>query len=556
MPGGATACGGEVAGTSAPLRFVLVGEGTLPIACGELLLERGHEIVALASPDSHVVHWGRRNGIRRSGAPALLESLAGHVLFDYLLSIVNFRKLPGPLLRAAGRMAINYHDSPLPRYAGMHATSWALLHGEERHAVTWHVMEERLDAGAIVKQVPVEIDPGDTALTLNLKCYEAAVAGFTELLDDMEADAVRPRVQQCAGRSFFRMHQRPPAGCTLSFASPAHELDALVRALDFGPYRNPLGLAKLALGAAFAIVTELEVLPDRSRTAPGTIVAVDEDALVVGTATSDVVLAGLATIDGRPFALDDLAHGVPREGARIGALAPERSARLTQLCAEVAPFESFWSEQLARARPTLASGASTAAAPVPAATRDARIVRVALRGAGAASGTHGTDAAIAAAVGRLAAATGRDVAVAYGDARLRADIGDLDGFFSTCVPLCVPWRAREVAGRFDGRVAAALARVRENRTYPRDLAARMPALRARVDEVDPRRWPVAVLADLPDALGAPMPEGRVLEIHVDAGANVALRFDPSRVSPDVVAAIATGPIAPSHAPAHADGALA
>ena len=546
MPGGATASVGGMAGRPERLRCLVVGEGTLPIACGEMLLERGHEIVALASPDSHVVHWGRRNGIRRSGSPALVDSLAGNASFDYLLSIVNFRKLPAPLLRAAGRMAINYHDAPLPRYAGMHATSWALLHGEQRHAVTWHVMEERLDAGAIVKQVPVDIEPGDTALTLNLKCYEAAVTGFADLLDDMEGDAIRPRVQQGAERSFFRRHQRPAAGCTLSFEAPAHELDAMVRALDFGPYRNPLGLAKLALGAAFATVTELEVLPDRSRTAPGTIVAIDEDALVVATATSDVVLAGLATIDGRPMAVGELLHGGLREGARIAGLAPQRSARLTQLCADLAPSESFWIEQLRRAGPTLSSpGAGRA--------RET-IVRPVLPGCGGSA--RDPDAAIAAAITRLAAATGRDVAVAYSDARLLADIGDLDGFFSTCVPLCVPWRPREVAGRFGERVVAALARARDHRTYPRDLAARMPALRARADEVDTRHWPVAVLADLPGALAAPMPEGRVLEIHVGRDANVVLRFDPSRVSPDVVEAIATGAAPSSHAPAHADGALA
>jgi hypothetical protein len=113
-----------------------------------------------------------------------------------------------------------------------------------------------------------------------------------------------------------------------------------------------------------------------------------------------------------------------------------------------------------------------------------------------------------------------------------------------------------VAGRFGARATAALARAREHRTYPRDLAARMPALRARADEVDTRRWPVAVLAGLPGALAAPMPEGRVLELHVDADAGIALRFDPSGVSPDVVEAIATGLSGASHAPAHGERVLA
>jgi folate-dependent phosphoribosylglycinamide formyltransferase PurN len=58
--------------------------------------------------------------------------------------------LPPTVLRLARRLAINYHDALLPNYAGGNAVSWALLHGEIGHGVTWHEMTERIDAGGIL----------------------------------------------------------------------------------------------------------------------------------------------------------------------------------------------------------------------------------------------------------------------------------------------------------------------------------------------------------------------------------------------------------------------
>jgi methionyl-tRNA formyltransferase len=81
--------------------------------------------------------------------------------------------------------AINFHDGPLPRYAGLYATSWALLHGEEQHGVSWHTMLADIDAGEILKQQLFPISAEDTAFDLNVKAYEAAIASFTELVDEL-----------------------------------------------------------------------------------------------------------------------------------------------------------------------------------------------------------------------------------------------------------------------------------------------------------------------------------------------------------------------------------
>jgi hypothetical protein len=41
----------------------LTGEGTLPIQCAELLLERGHQILGIISPDGLIGDWSSEKGI-------------------------------------------------------------------------------------------------------------------------------------------------------------------------------------------------------------------------------------------------------------------------------------------------------------------------------------------------------------------------------------------------------------------------------------------------------------------------------------------------------------
>src|SRR5579885_3463835 len=215
----------------------IVGEGTLPIRCAEILLERKHAIYGMISSDRAVHHWAEERAIPHHDPKdqTLIASLSQHS-FDYLFTINNLSILPQGMVALPRLGAVNFHDALLPRYAGLYATSWAILQGEKTHGVTWHAMTEQVDAGDILKQVLFEIDDDETAFTLNAKCYDAAISSFTELTDDLAADRVSARKQNLSERTFFPRSKRPSPGCTLSWNRSAREISALARALDFGYY--------------------------------------------------------------------------------------------------------------------------------------------------------------------------------------------------------------------------------------------------------------------------------------------------------------------------------
>lgn len=192
--------------TSKKLSCFIIGEGTLPLQCAEILLDREQTLYGIISSDAAVGDWARERGIPHIDPKMKISPhFVSQHPFDYLFSIVNMSILPEQVLALPRRCAINFHAAPLPRYAGIYARSWAILQGERVHGVTWHAMTNLVDAGDIFKQSLFEIDDQETAFTLNAKCYDAAIASFAELLDDIASDHVSMRKQDLNERTFFSL---------------------------------------------------------------------------------------------------------------------------------------------------------------------------------------------------------------------------------------------------------------------------------------------------------------------------------------------------------------
>ena len=283
---------------------VIIGQGSLALACTTLLKECGANIIAIISTDDNLLKFAQQESIPNARSPGCLANLLKGSGCDFIFSVVNPFILDANILSLARIAAINYHDSPLPRYAGTHATAWALMACESTHAISWHLMETRVDAGDILQQEFVVIDNDETSLTLNLKCQDAALRAFKILLDDLQNAKVKPKPQASGQRSFFPIYQRPQAGAVLSWDKTAEELSALVRSLHFGIFPNPLGLPKLQIGNQFIIVGELRILDTQSDWAePGTILNCSYDFFSITTKTNDVALTSMRTLDGKPLSV-------------------------------------------------------------------------------------------------------------------------------------------------------------------------------------------------------------------------------------------------------------
>ena len=273
---------------------VFCGNGSLLIQCADVFQQSGGQLRGVITADAQIAAWAAAQGIAHLGTPEMPE--LGNTQFDWLFSVANLTVLPEALIARATLGAVNFHDGPLPGRAGLNVPVWAILEGATRHAITWHEMQAAVDTGAALKVRAFDIQPGDTAFSLNASCYEAGLDSFRELIAELQAgQAVRQPLS--GGRGWYARAKRPDALATLDFSHSMAGLDRLVRALDFGGYANPLAVPKLWTGQVLLAVARLDMVPG-AREPAGQVLAVDGTGLTVAVADGAVRLSGFTDMAG------------------------------------------------------------------------------------------------------------------------------------------------------------------------------------------------------------------------------------------------------------------
>jgi natural product biosynthesis luciferase-like monooxygenase protein len=275
---------------TAAFSCVILGDQSLTIACADAVVAGGHRVAAVVTMDGDVRGWALAQGIAVLDAPADLAG-AGLGPFDWLLSIANLRIIPDAALACAVKGAVNFHDGPLPRYAGLNTPAWAIINGEAQHGVSWHLIEGGVDEGDLLAQELVEIAGDETAFSLNSKCYAAGLESFGRVLAQLESGVLERTPQDLSQRSYFARDERPTVLGMIEFGQSTSQITALLRGLDFGGYWNPLGVAKIASqGAVWTVAGAVAA----EETGPaGTVLEAEAGRVVVATADGAVALTGV-----------------------------------------------------------------------------------------------------------------------------------------------------------------------------------------------------------------------------------------------------------------------
>ncbi len=468
---------------AAMLRAVFVGEGSLLIRCAQAFMAAGHCVVAVASANAALLQWAQGQGLPTQALaetpdPALAAPASGGTLksspdlagldFDYLFSVAHLRVLPPATLASAKRLAINFHDSLLPDYAGVNAAAWALMACEKQHGVTWHEMTPEVDAGRLLRQQAFAVAPDETALSLNARCYEAGLSSFAALLRDLEAGtpALRPQGPRRPGPAgqAWRASARPAVFATLDFSRPAHELAALVRALDFGPasYAHPLARPKLWTGSRLLVCSWARESEAHAIALPGTVLAQHEDTLHVATGRGAVIFAGCRGLDG-------LSHGVVA-GQVLPPLDDATRLALTAALPAAGKGEAFWMHAYRHLAPVTLPYPQRLAEPT-AAVHATAPHRMALgQPARGARSLAAFNAWLAALSGHAGAAI---QTIFYADDALAAQARGLAPWLSAWVPLTLTVSPQATLAQSVAHAQSQLARVHRAGPCPTDLPTRL-----------------------------------------------------------------------------------
>jgi natural product biosynthesis luciferase-like monooxygenase protein len=328
-----------------------IGEQTLLIQCCEYWLSQGHTVQAVVSDNDAIAQWAANQGLDiHSPRTAYADALAD-APYDYLFSITNLRVLPTKLLAQPAKGAINFHDGPLPAYAGLNVPAWAVANDESEHGVTFHRMTDEVDAGDILCQQLFPLAPDETAFSLNVKCYQHAEELFRELVTVLGSDQATALPGSGRPWSYFGLGAKPAASGVVNFNADAETLSALLRSLDFGPYASPLSYPKVALGdGTFVLVRGASVMPldGVAPSTPGTIVDVSANGTTVACNGGFVHIPQFERLNGEvvePYALR------LSKGAVIGGLDAADANLLRERDAVDGRNEGYWLRRLQLAEP-------------------------------------------------------------------------------------------------------------------------------------------------------------------------------------------------------------
>lgn len=165
----------------------MFGGSSLCIECIEILLVNDFIPLGILSKDLNIREYAELKNIPLYTKP---EEILDSKKPDYIFSVYNEFILPTDILKFPKKLAINFHNAPLPKYAGVNATSWAIINNEKKHGITWHLMNSILDSGDVVKQKIFPIESLETRTSLDIKCIKYGKSAFKELIKDIRSENI------------------------------------------------------------------------------------------------------------------------------------------------------------------------------------------------------------------------------------------------------------------------------------------------------------------------------------------------------------------------------
>lgn len=140
------------------------------------------------------------------------------------------------LINAADKGCINLHYSLLPDYRGLYPVNWAIIEGRTMTGITYHRVNDAIDAGAVVLQATTSIRSEDTARTLQLRLDDLAVENFDALIERLLTDNP-PLAEQRTASMPYKSRKAFEAACEIDLGRQysGREIIDRLRGLTFFP---------------------------------------------------------------------------------------------------------------------------------------------------------------------------------------------------------------------------------------------------------------------------------------------------------------------------------
>ena len=295
------------------MRVAFAGTPAFAAAALEAIAAAGHVIpIVFTQPDrpagrgmrltaSAVAETAQRLGLMVAKPQTLRDDTAQQALRDTNANVLVVAAygllLPRETLAIPPLGCINIHASLLPRWRGAAPIQRAILAGDERTGITLMQMDAGLDTGPMLASESIPIGPGDTAGTLTASLARLGARLIVEAL--AAPDAWRTTPQDSALATHAPKITRQEAA--IDWTQPAQAVERRVRAF------NPAPGAETRLGGETIKVWEARRAAQPGT--PGTVIACDAKAVLVGCGSGSLELLRVQRPGGKAIPATDFARG-------------------------------------------------------------------------------------------------------------------------------------------------------------------------------------------------------------------------------------------------------
>lgn len=177
---------------------------------------------------------------------------------------------------------INLHPSLLPKYRGPNPYFQAIRHGEKETGLTFHLMDEAYDTGAILQQAVIPINNNETGESLRNKCSVYAREEVQKLLNELDNGFITPITQSPKYATYF--HQLTLGDSILPFTTETSEqIDRRIRGLI--PWMKSI----IPCGNEFFLFSDYEILEQKTDAHFATIIENDGKSVLIATVDKKVM---------------------------------------------------------------------------------------------------------------------------------------------------------------------------------------------------------------------------------------------------------------------------
>jgi methionyl-tRNA formyltransferase len=266
------------------VRLVLIGTGPFCVPSFERLCNGPYQVVGMVTspakptckgvaPPCPARELAEKRGLRlldppNINAPEAQEQIRS--LQPDLLVLCDYGQiLSAETLALAPLGGVNLHASLLPKYRGAAPIPWAIYHGEKETGVSVIHMTPEVDAGPVIAQASLAIDPEETAGELEARLAQLGAEVLPKAIDLLVRGEARPIPQD--PRLASRAPRLKKSHGLIDWSRSAQAIKNQVRAMSPWPRAFSFWL-RPDKGPLRLLIHRVGCLPDQPSAPPGTVI--------------------------------------------------------------------------------------------------------------------------------------------------------------------------------------------------------------------------------------------------------------------------------------------